>query len=153
MTRNRRLLVIAAVALAAPGCSKKTTTVPSPPAPRREASRAETPRRTRPKPAPAAEAAAEGPQQNPPSPPLVPVLSAKEREELSRSIDQALERARRAAADLHKHTLNAEQGQTLSRVETFLRQAQEARATDLKASWSFAERADLLSQELLRSLR
>jgi hypothetical protein len=68
-----------------------------------------------------------------------------------RAIDESIERAQRNIAVVHSRGPTPEQVRVIARVEIFIRQAQDARrASDITNARSLAERADLLSQELLR---
>jgi hypothetical protein len=78
-------------------------------------------------------------------------MSAEQTREYTRIIDDSLNRAQRNIAILHTRQLTPEQMRGISRVETFIRQAREARAqNDLVTARNFAERADLLSQDLMK---
>lgn len=78
-------------------------------------------------------------------------MTAEERHEYSRQIQASIERAERNIATLYTRRLTPEQTRGISRIESFLRQARDARtANDLATARNLAERADLLSQDLLR---
>jgi type IV secretory pathway VirB10-like protein len=88
-----------------------------------------------------------------PVPRLGQMLSDSQRRDYEVRIHDALERAR---ANLGKARSNPRLGEAQQRmaaqVETFVNQAEERRKTDLVSSRSLAERADLLSRDLLESL-
>jgi hypothetical protein len=88
-----------------------------------------------------------------PVPQLGQMLSDAQRRDYEVRIHDALERAR---ANLGKARSNPRLGEAQQRmaaqVETFVNQAEERRKTDLVSSRSLAERADLLSRDLLESL-
>ncbi len=80
------------------------------------------------------------------------MLSPAEQRDLNQAIDQSIARANRNLASLAAYKLTAAQQETALRVRTFLKQAQAARASDLEAARSLAERADLLSRDLVQGL-
>ena len=97
------------------------------------------------------------PPENPPATPETPryqlgqLLTPEQQRAYQQKIDAALKRARASlAAALPK--ISASQRETYRRVETFIRQAEQLRREDPVQAYSFAERADLLAQDLLRSL-
>lgn len=88
-----------------------------------------------------------------PPPQLTQMLSPAEQISHNRSIDEAMRRAEMALATVGSRRLSASQRTTLERVKMFLKQAAEARATDLVTAKSLAERADALASDLARNLR
>lgn len=111
--------------------------------------------RNRPSPMPVqsvpAPAPVEPPQPAPAAPPVLGTMLTPERKlALNREIDGSLTRARRNLSALAGKNLDAAGRETTRQVESFIQQAQTARASDLEASHSLAERADLLSRDLLR---
>lgn len=82
------------------------------------------------------------------------MLSDQQRQEYESHINDSLGRARANVARAQKRTnLTAAQQRMVSQVTTFIEQAEERRKTDLVSSRSLAERADLLSRDLVESLR
>ena len=166
------------VALALAGCGKKKQApIPTPPAPlparqpappppppsapeQKPADRqpsvtppAPTRHHTRPSPMPVqpAPAPAPPPAPTPAAPPVLgTILPPERRQTLNREIDRSLERARRNLSALAGKNPDATARQTARRVESLIQQAQTARASDLEASRSLAERAELLSRDLLQ---
>jgi hypothetical protein len=63
-----------------------------------------------------------------------------------------LERVRKALGVLAGRNLNAEQGEIAKRIQTFQKQAEQAREQDLVTAVSLARRADLLATDLLKRL-
>lgn len=121
--------------------------LPAPPKP-------ETPKRrgrpAQPKPEPAA------PAETPaaaPVPQLRQIFTPGERQEYNQAIDRSMESARRSLAALAGRSLSPAQLASAERVRTFLSQAEEARKEDLLRARNLAERADVLAQDLLKSLR
>jgi type IV secretory pathway VirB10-like protein len=118
-----------------------------------------------PKPAPAAarpveEAKAEPPAANetvaPPqtaAPQLGQMLSAQQSKEFNRKLDSTLERVKHTVAIIQTKPLNNEQKEVVGRIRNFLAQAEQAREQDLVSAVNLAERADLLSRDLLERLR
>jgi len=87
-----------------------------------------------------------------PAPQLAEILTPQQQQDYNRTIDARLERARRNLGLLKTRTLTPEQQVTADRIQTFIRQAGEARKDDLAAARNLAERADLLADDLIRSL-
>ncbi len=136
-----------------PGTSPQVD-VPKPPKQQKPSKR--TPVATRPPTSsPATSAPATPSQTEAPAtlPQLAPLLSAEQRSELNTAIDGSLRRAAINAGRARNRRLTPDQQATLARVDSFMKQAQEARATDLAVAKSLAERADLLADDLARSVR
>ncbi|MCS7026568.1 MAG: hypothetical protein NZV14_17360 [Bryobacteraceae bacterium] len=72
---------------------------------------------------------------------------------MNRRFEAAAERTRTSLLAIQTKTLNEEHKETLSRIRAFLAQAEQARSQDLLSAVSLAERADLLSRDLLDRLR
>ncbi|HUS05013.1 MAG TPA: hypothetical protein VMZ52_01865 [Bryobacteraceae bacterium] len=82
------------------------------------------------------------------------MVANSDRDETTRRIDMALDHARRNLAVLARRPLTAEQGRNLERVDVLTRQAREAKdANDLVTAKSLADRAELLSFDLLKSVK
>ncbi len=94
-----------------------------------------------PKPAPAAE--------TPAPPKLGQIFTADQTREYNRTLDESLDRVRRALETLAKKALSAEQTDILERIRTFQKQAEQAREQDLVTAVNLARRADLLAKDLL----
>ena len=73
--------------------------------------------------------------------------------QLQKSCDESLTRAREALGQLTGLTLSAQQKQSLDRVRVFIAQAEQARPKDPQTAKQLAERADLLSRDLVRTVR
>jgi hypothetical protein len=160
---TRRILSAATAVLAAAAlnsCHRATKSNPIPPSPRA----APLPRKTEPRkrtPAPVTIPPAETPRTPPPArsseapaPSLGEMVTNADREETSRHIDAALDRARKNLAVLANHSLTAEQTKNVERVGILSRQAREARAAnDLVTARNLADRAEVLSQDLLKSVK
>ena len=93
----------------------------------------------------------EAPVTQPPQ--LSELIPEEKRAELSREIDQSLERARTALSIASRRTLSRPQEETANRVRTFIRQAEEARSRDISTAVQLARRADLLAQDLAATFR
>lgn len=81
------------------------------------------------------------------------ILSPEQTRELAKRLDGALERTRSAVVLIEGKLLTKEQTETLDRIRSFVAQAEQTREQDLSGSVSLAERADLLSRDLLDRLR
>lgn len=86
-------------------------------------------------------------------PQLAPLLTQQQQQAYNAAVDAAIGRAQANLGRLGNRRLTEEQLATRDRVRAFIQQATEARATDLKVAKSLAERADLLADDLARSLR
>lgn len=107
------------------------------------------PVQTTPDPAPANPA----PQIAKPEIKLAEVLTEEQRRDYNQTIDDSVGEARRALVSLQGRTLTREQTENESRVRTFIRQAEETRASDVRAAAQFSRRAALLARELLETLK
>lgn len=76
-----------------------------------------------------------------------------QQQELTHEINANVYRSRRNLLSVSRKRLNPSQKETADQIEVFLKQAQAAMASDLEAARSLSERAELLSRDLLRSLR
>jgi outer membrane biosynthesis protein TonB len=103
-----------------------------------------------PPPAPAQEPVTEP---APPVPDLEQILTPQQQQEYNQAIDRSIDRAQRNLAALGGRRLNPEQTLAVERIKTFIQQALEARKTDLLRAKSLAERADVLAEDLLRSVQ
>jgi hypothetical protein len=63
-----------------------------------------------------------------------------------------LERVRRVLVAVVGRNLNRDLTEMVGRIQTFQRQAEQARETDLVTAVNLARRADLLAQDLLKRL-
>ena len=92
------------------------------------------------------------PQPQPPEPPPPPklgqIFTAEQLRDYNRTLDESLERVRRRLALIGAKSLNAEQTETVGRIRTFLRQAEQAREQDLVTAVNLARRADVLAEDL-----
>jgi hypothetical protein len=116
---------------------------PPPPPPARRPATAAAPR-TPPPPAPQPE--------TPPLPKLGQIFTAAQLREYNQTLDQSLERVRRALTIAAGKNLNADQSEIVNRIRTFQRQAEQAREQDLVTAVNLARRADLLARDLLERL-
>lgn len=131
-----------------PGPPRPTPEPPAPPRRRRPAAK-QSPAPPPPEPAGSTVPSVPSPQ----APQLRPVLTAEQQQQLSQSITQRLERARQALAAVSGRRLNRSQQETVRQIRTFVQQAAEAAKNDLIRANNLAERADVLSQSLLRDLQ
>lgn len=104
--------------------------------------------------APATEPAVVGPQvETAPIPKLVEIMTDEQRVVMLKACNQALARARQSLNRLKSSQLSHEQSESVERIRTFISQAEQARQADPQTARQLAERADLLSQDLLRIVR
>lgn len=92
------------------------------------------------------------PRTTAPSPPLRPLLTPEQEQELNRRIDQSVNAAEKVIGKLSGRALSPPQQAVLERVSAFLDQARQARKQgDLAPARSLAERAETLAADLARS--
>jgi hypothetical protein len=89
----------------------------------------------------------------PTGPRLAPMLTPDQTKEYTRKFEGALDRAKTAVTLIQGKALNTEQKETVTTIKSFVAQAEQAREQDLVSAVSLAERADLLSRDLLDRLR
>jgi hypothetical protein len=128
---------------------EEALTLPPPPAVRRPPVRRPT---ARPNEAQAEGSAAPSAQPTP-VPQLAEILPDDQRRQIESDLNLKLDGARSAVNTASRRRITADQRNTLSRIRTFIQQAESARATDIATALQLARRADLLGQDLLRSLR
>ncbi len=87
------------------------------------------------------------------APQLRPMLTPAQRQELERVVGERLRRAQGVLALARGRSLSGDQAELANQVRTFIRQAEEARETDLLRANNFAERAEVLAQDLAQRLR
>ena len=88
-----------------------------------------------------------------PVPKLGEILSEDQRVQYLKICDESLGRAKAALTELRGYTLNAAQKQSVGRIKTFINQAEQARQRDPQTARQLAERADLLSRDLVKTVR
>ncbi|MEZ5401175.1 MAG: hypothetical protein R2729_16010 [Bryobacteraceae bacterium] len=86
-------------------------------------------------------------------PTLAQLLSPAEQQAYNTAIDTALRSARAKLSTVQTRRLNDSQRSSLERATAFVKQAEEARPTDLATAKALAERADVLAEDLLRATR
>jgi hypothetical protein len=87
-----------------------------------------------------------------PAPRLGQLFTPDQQREYNRSLDESLERVKRALSIVSGKSLNAEQSEIANKIRTFQKQAEEARDQDLLTAVTLAKRADVLAQDLLQRL-
>ena len=102
------------------------------------------PRAAAPPPAPAAEA--------PPPPRLGQIFTAEQLKEYNRNLDESLDRVKKVLAAVGGRSLNPDMNEIVGRIQTFQKQAEQARELDLVTAVNLARRADLLAQDLIKRL-
>ncbi len=112
------------------------------------------PSRPGPRTSPATEpSAAVTPAPATPAPQLRPMLSPAQRQDLERSVSDRLARAQNTLASIGGRKLSEEQEELAAQIRTFIRQAEEARTSDLLRANNLAERAVVFAAELAKRLR
>ena len=89
---------------------------------------------------------------SPPPPRLGQIFTAEQLREYRRNLDESLERVRKVLVTVVGKNLNRDLTEMVGRIQTFQRQAGQARETDLVTAVNLARRADLLAQDLLKRL-
>jgi len=87
------------------------------------------------------------------TPQLRPMLGPAQTQELERTIAERIGRAQGILRSLEDKRLSRQQRGALSQIWTFLRQAEEARSTDLQRAGNLAERAEVLATDLASQVR
>lgn len=96
----------------------------------------------------------EPPNGNAAQPPkLGQILSPEQNREYSKQLESTLERVKQSLVAIQAKLLTDEQKEIVTRVRTFVAQAEQTRDQDLVSAVKSAERADLLSRDLLDRLR
>lgn len=88
-----------------------------------------------------------------PPPKLGQLYTPEQRRDYNRAIDESLDRVRRTLAVASRKSLNSELSETVARIRTFQRQAEDARDQDLVTALNLAKRADVLAQDLMARLQ
>ena len=110
-------------------------------------------RRAAPPAPPKAVNAGPAPSADTPAPPqLGQIFTPDQARDYNRTLNESLDRVRKALVVLAGKNLNAEQSEVANRIRTFSNQAEQAREQDLVTAVSLARRADLLAQDLLDRL-
>ena len=86
-------------------------------------------------------------------PQLGPLISTQQRQVFLSEIDRNSDQARAALATLMGRRLTADQSEGVRRIREFLRQAAEARSSDVALARNLSERARLLAEDLVRNTR
>jgi len=94
------------------------------------------------------------PSTAPPDPPrLGDILTPDQQRQYNTAIDVSLAHAQASLGFISTRQLTREQQSTVAEIQNFIRQAQEKRKDELAAAKSLAERAEVLSHDLVASLR
>ena len=121
-----------------PGSDTDIPLLPPPPEPPKRPVIVAVPKPTPPPPAP----------EPAPSPRLGQIFTADQLREYNRSIEESMSRARSVLAVAAGRRLNQQQSEMVTRIRTFLMQAEQARPKDLVTAVNLARRADLLARDL-----
>jgi hypothetical protein len=88
----------------------------------------------------------------PTAPRLGQIFTADQLREYNRALEESLDRVKKVLGTVAGRNLNSEQTQMVQRIQTFQRQAEQAREQDLVTAVNLARRADLLARDLLERL-
>jgi len=88
-----------------------------------------------------------------PAPELREIISGDQRRQYEAEFSRDVTRAGAALRQAAARPLNTGQQETSARIRTFLAQAAAARENDISTALQLARRADLLGQELLKSMK
>ena len=92
------------------------------------------------------------PAEPPPAPRLGQIFTADQLREYNRALEESLDRVKKVLGTVAGKNLNSEQTQMVRRIQTFQKQAEQAREQDLVTAVNLARRADLLAQDLVKRL-
>jgi hypothetical protein len=92
------------------------------------------------------------PPEPPPTPRLGQIFTADQLREYNRALEESLDRVRKVLGTVAGRNLNPELTQIVNRIQTFQKQAEQAREQDLVTAVNLARRADLLAQDLVKRL-
>jgi hypothetical protein len=88
-----------------------------------------------------------------PTPPrLAQILTPEATRENTKALEESLDRVNRILASVGGKNLSADQKETVLRIRTYQKQAEQVREQDLLTAVSLARRADLLAKDLLEHL-
>jgi light-regulated signal transduction histidine kinase (bacteriophytochrome) len=87
-----------------------------------------------------------------PAPRLETILTADQLRDYNRSMDESLDRVKKVLATVAGRSLKPELTTIVNRIQTFQKQAEQARELDLVTAVNLARRADLLAQDLIKRL-
>ena len=87
-----------------------------------------------------------------PHPACSQIFTAEQLREYNRTLEDSLDRVRKVLGTVASKNLNSEQAQMVQRIQTFQKQAEQAREQDLVTAVNLARRADLLAQDLIKRL-
>jgi hypothetical protein len=92
------------------------------------------------------------PDAPPPPPRLGQIFTAEQLREYNRNLDESLERVKKVLTAVAGKSLNPDLAEIIGRIQTFQKQAEQARELDLVTAVNLARRADLLAQDLIKRL-
>jgi hypothetical protein len=93
---------------------------------------------------------------NPPASPvpkLGEILSDDQKLQFLKVCDESIKRAKEALSQVRGLNLSTDQKESVTRIKAFIVQAEQARQRDPQTARLLAERADVLSRDLLRVVR
>jgi hypothetical protein len=80
------------------------------------------------------------------------IFTAEQLREYKHTLDESLDHVRRVLGSVAGKPLTPELALTVERIQTFQKQAEQARDQDLVTAVTLARRADLLAQDLVKRL-
>lgn len=92
------------------------------------------------------------PPDTPAAPKLGQIYTADQLRDYNRNIDESLDRVKRVLSQVAGKNLSTEMNEIVGRIQTFQKQAEQARERDLVTAVNLARRADLLAQDLIKRL-
>lgn len=156
MKRSTKLGAAVLAISAGWGCHKKTPVPPPAPVPaaHNPPKRSTTPPPLTPAPQPSTPTVQSVPAPSPePQFRLGQTLTPEEQRAYNAQIDQHIQRATQALGSVGTRTLTAQQKASVAQIHGFIAQAQQMRGTDVVRAKSLAERADILTQDLISTLK
>ena len=87
-----------------------------------------------------------------PAPRLGQIFTAEQLRDYNHAVDESLDRVRKVLGSVAGRNLNPELTEIVGRIQTFQKQAEQAREQDLVTAVNLARRADLLAQDLVKRL-
>lgn len=87
-----------------------------------------------------------------PPPRLAQIFTPEQMRENTKALDESLDKVNREVTQLEGKNLNAEQKETVERIKTFRKQAEQVREQDLMTAVILAKRAEVLAKDLLEHL-
>jgi hypothetical protein len=155
MLRWVKIAAVLLVLLAVSACHKTLPPPPPPPPPPTPAAASSTAAQPAHRPKLSAPQTPSPPAAQPAAPEfrLGQELTPEEARANNAEIDRHIQHVTQALATIGNRTLTADRKSTVTQIRGFIAQAQQMRASDVVRARSLAERADILTQDLMSSLK